>query len=94
MRVPGFYIQLARGAIRPSTPPSVIGVARVGPTVPWPPKFLEHIVILCFERRYPKQNSVIRLKSNILARLPKSFYATAVSYATECETVSVTNAPE
>ena len=30
------------------------------------PKFLEHIVILCLERRYPKQNSVIRLKSNIL----------------------------
>ena len=30
------------------------------------PKFLEHIVILCFERCYPKQISVIRLKSNIL----------------------------
>jgi len=32
-----------------------------------PPTFLEHIVILCFERRYPTQNSVICLKSNILA---------------------------
>jgi len=31
------------------------------------PEFLEHIVILCFERRYPKQNNVILLKSNILA---------------------------
>ena len=31
-----------------------------------PPKFLEN-VILCFERRFSKQNSVIRLKSNILA---------------------------
>jgi len=31
-----------------------------------PPKLLKHIVILYFERRYPKQNSVIRLKSNIL----------------------------
>jgi len=31
-----------------------------------PPKFLEHIVILCFERQYPIQNSVIRLKSYIL----------------------------
>jgi len=31
-----------------------------------PPKFLEHIVILCFERRYHKQNSVLRLNSNIL----------------------------
>ena len=30
------------------------------------PKFLQHIVISCFERRYPsKQNSVIRLKSTI-----------------------------
>jgi len=34
-----------------------------------PPKFLKYIVILCFERRYPKQNSFIRLKSNILAPL-------------------------
>jgi len=31
-----------------------------------PPKFLENIVILCFERRFSKQNSVIHLKSNIL----------------------------
>ena len=31
-----------------------------------PPKFLENIVILCFERRFSKQNSVIRLKLNIL----------------------------
>ena len=33
-------------------------------------KFLDNIVILCFERRFSKLNSVIRLKSNILA-LPK-----------------------
>jgi len=32
---------------------------------PYLPKFLENIVILCFERRFSKQNSVIRLKSNI-----------------------------
>jgi len=38
-----------------------------------PSEFLEHIVILCFERRYPKQNSVIRLKSNILA--PSNLFA-------------------
>jgi len=31
-----------------------------------PPKFEENIVILCFERRFSKQNSVIRLKLNIL----------------------------
>jgi len=31
------------------------------------PKFLENIAILCFERRFSKQNSVIRLESNILA---------------------------
>jgi len=30
-----------------------------------PPKFSESIVILCFERRFSKQNRVIRLKSNI-----------------------------
>ena len=31
-----------------------------------PPKGLENIVILCFESRFSKQNSVIGLKSNIL----------------------------
>jgi len=31
-----------------------------------PKKISEHIVILCFKRRYPKQNSVICLKSTIL----------------------------
>jgi len=30
------------------------------------PKFLDNIVILCFERRFSKQNSVIRLKWSIL----------------------------
>jgi len=48
------------------------------------PKFLEHIVILCFERRFSKQNSVIRLKSNILP--PQTFwagYATEVKHAQE-----------
>jgi len=37
-----------------------------------PPTFLAYIAILCFERQYPKQNGVIRLKSNILT-LPKFF---------------------
>jgi len=32
-----------------------------------PQKFLEHTVILCFKRRFSKENSVIRLISNILA---------------------------
>jgi len=36
------------------------------------PKFLENIVILSFERRFSKQNSVIRLKSNIV---PPKFVA-------------------
>jgi len=31
-----------------------------------PPQFLAYLVILCFERRYPKQNTVTRLKSKIL----------------------------
>jgi len=37
-----------------------------------PPKFLENIVILCFERRFTKQNSVIRLKSSIFG--PPKFF--------------------
>jgi len=36
-----------------------------------PQKFLENIVILCFERRYFKQISAIRLKSNSL--VPPNF---------------------
>ena len=44
-----------------------------GPKEPCPPpQFLENIVILCFERRFSKQNSAIRLKSSILAH-PKFF---------------------
>ena len=49
-----------------------------GPRGPCPPKFLKHRVILCFERRYSKQNSVICLKSSLLT--PSLFwtgYATA-----------------
>jgi len=42
----------------------ISGVAR-GPRGPFHPKFLEDIVILRLERQYPKQNGVIRLKSNI-----------------------------
>jgi len=38
-----------------------------------PPKFLENKVILCFERRYPKQNSVFRRELNIFA--PTNFCA-------------------
>jgi len=37
-----------------------------GPKRPRPPKFLENSVISCFERRFSKQNCVIRLKFNIL----------------------------
>jgi len=36
-----------------------------------PPKRVENIVILCFERRFSKQNSVIRLKLNILVYTAK-----------------------
>jgi len=44
--------------------PEFIGAATGGHD---PPKILENIVLLWFERRFSKQNSVIRLKSNILA---------------------------
>ena len=58
-----------------------IGVARGGRGA-MPPKYLENIVILCFERRFSKQNNVIRLKSNIYP--PWNFWA---GYATarECK---------
>jgi len=45
----------------------VAGIARGGKGAMPPQKFLENVAILCFERRFSKQNSVIRLKSNILA---------------------------
>jgi len=48
-----------------------IGIARGGQRS-HAPKFLESIVILCFESRFSKQNSVIRLKSNIFA--PAKFF--------------------
>ena len=38
-----------------------------------PPQFLENMVTLCFGRLFSKKNSVIRLKSNILA--PQKFWA-------------------
>jgi len=45
-----------------------------------PPKFLEHVVILCFERRFPKQNIVICQKPNTLG--PQMFgLATLVLHA-------------
>jgi len=56
----------------------LIGVARRGQGGMTSHKFLENIDILCFERCFSKQNSVIRLKSNILP--PPQFwpgYATA-----------------
>ena len=37
-----------------------------GPRRHGPSKFLEYLVILCFKRQYLKQNTVARLKSNIL----------------------------
>jgi len=46
--------------------PVSIGVARGGKRGHGHPKLLENILNLCFERRFSKQNSIIRLKSNIL----------------------------
>ena len=48
-----------------------IGVASGGPKGPCPPKIFRTYSHLYFERRFSKQNSVIRLKSNILP--PKIF---------------------
>jgi len=50
-----------------------------GPKGPCLPQFLEHIVILCFERCFSKQSSVIRVKLKILP--PPNVWA---GYATGC----------
>jgi len=49
------------------------------------PKFLAYIVILRFERRYPKQNSVIRLKANILLHPNFLLHPMLARYATAGE---------
>jgi len=56
-----------------TTTVSSIGVARGGHT----PQFLEYLVILCFERWYPKENTVASIKSKLLT--PSKFWA---DYAT------------
>jgi len=63
-----------------------IGVARGRQRGHGSLKFLENIVILCFERRFSKQNVVIRLQSNILAS-PKIFAPQIFGLATSllCE---------
>jgi len=42
-----------------------------GASRPLSPEFVECLVILCFERRYPKQNTAARLKSKVLGWLPQ-----------------------
>ena len=66
-------IQGIRTALRHKDPQAQLGGAKEA----MPPKRFESIVILCFERRFSKQNSVILLNSNILP--PPNFWA---SYAT------------
>ena len=44
----------------------IIGAAR-GTKGAMTPQIFRNIVMLCFERRFSKQNSITRLKSNILA---------------------------
>jgi len=63
--------------------PAGIGVAKGGP---YDPKIFRTYSHLCFERRYHKQNSVIRLKPNILA--PTKFFVppnSGAGYATACK---------
>ena len=55
----------------------MIGVTR-RPREPCPKNFLAYLVVLCFERRCLKQNTVARLKSKIFA--PPKFWA---GYTTE-----------
>ena len=75
-RCPGSMARRPRGSVGPLRRSSAgwmparigsIGVARGGQRGHGLHKFLEKIAILCFERRFSKQNSVICLKSDILA---------------------------
>jgi len=58
------------------------------------PKFLAYLVILCFERRYPKQNTVARLTSKELPPVPSGgwwggeFITVGSSWCWRCETQS------
>jgi len=63
----------------------LIGVARGGRRGHALPKFLENIVILCFERCFSIQNSVIRLKSYILA---PQIFGLATPLAMHCRCVN------
>jgi len=62
-----------------NSPHALIGVARGANGAMPPKKIVENIVILCFEGSFSQKNSVICLKSNILA--PPNFFA---GYATAC----------
>jgi len=42
----------------------------------WPPKFLAYLIILCFEKRRPKQKYCFSPKSNIFPKKIWSGYAT------------------
>jgi len=67
-----FYSPLYQDSVKLTTvatvPITAIDLARGAYGAIPPSKFLENIVILCFERRYGKQNNIIHLKSNIRDR--------------------------
>ena len=65
----------------------ITGVARRGQRGHGPPKFLENIVILCFERRFSKQNSVIRLNQTFCP--PPNFWAGYASVRDSCELLQI-----
>jgi len=49
-----------------------------------PQKFLENIVIFCFGKRFSRQNSVIRLKSNIFLHKFLGLQNFCAGYAADC----------
>jgi len=63
-----------------------VGVAK-GTQGAMSPKFVEYVVILCFEMWYHKQNTVAGLKIKILA--PKNFGLTTPVYITEEGTCNI-----
>jgi len=54
-----------------------------------PPKFLAYLVILCFDRQCPEQNTVARLKSKYLAPRKKFGLAALLPVTTFIQTACI-----
>ena len=56
---------------------------------PWPPKFLRYLIILCFEKWCPKQNTVSLPKSTIFPQKNFGLATPLLSEAAQCTTLNI-----